>query len=87
MDSSLFFTALLIVILVSCTPMTSAMKSSQSSAQDSKQNQDSEQGQGMAHQSRTSDMPIIIICNHVGTGDSSCVHRSVPGNEFQNVLK
>jgi hypothetical protein len=78
---------IVIMVLVSCTPMTSSMKSSQSSAQESTQRQDSDQGQGMAHQSRTSDMPIIIICNHVGDGSSECVRRSVPFDEARSMTQ
>jgi hypothetical protein len=70
-----------LLLLTACTPMTSAMKSSQSSAQDSTQGMDSTQG--LSHASRTSDMPIIIICNHVGRGDSDCIQRNVPFDELK----
>jgi hypothetical protein len=78
---------LVLFILCGCTPMTSAQRSNQDSQQASDQESSQVAKMGMGHASRTSDMPIIIICNHVGTGDSQCIKRDVPGNEFQEILK
>jgi hypothetical protein len=63
------------------------MRSSQSSAQDQQSTQGQDSTQGLSHASRTSDMPIIIICNHVGTGASECIRRSVPFDEAKDLTQ
>jgi hypothetical protein len=65
--------------------MTSAMKSSQSSDQES--SQASAQSQGTSHKDSSREMPIIIICNHLGTGASECIRRSVPYNDVKELTQ
>jgi len=76
---------IIVAILVSCTPMTSAMKSSQSSNQAA--SQASAQSQGTSHQDASREMPIIIICNHMGTGSSECIRRNVPFDDIKGITQ
>ena len=73
----------MLVVIAGCTPSASYMKS----AQEQEASLAAVQAQALSHQSRTSDMPIIIICNQVDSSNALCIKRSVPNGEIDSLVK
>jgi hypothetical protein len=75
-------TIILLCFLTGCTPQMTTDYASQGMQAELRQQQLSAQRQGQDSEHIQSDksVPIIIICNHLGNGPSSCVQRTVPGN-------
>jgi hypothetical protein len=69
-------TIILLCVLTGCTPQMTTDYASQGMQAELRQ----QQRQASEHTQSDKSVPIIIICNHLGNGDSSCVQRSVPGN-------
>jgi hypothetical protein len=77
---------IVLLILVGCTPQMTTDYASQGMQSDQRQQQLSAQRQGMTHAPRSSEMPIIVICNQVNSKGATCLKRSMPGSETSEIF-